>query len=444
MDIINDIKNKFFYGLNKIIIDYIGVITFYEEYQREKYQYKKDVERLFYKLPDNCIELIKDFRREETFEELFDNDYGKNFEYRHGSRHKRRNYGNYLENLVYNDYDKVDRYLHTPKEDKPLEVDNLISNEYWNMISIEQMETCLNGNPDFGRKNSATLFRGTPGTITANPVVRAWINKLLKPSEIIRYVELEIGGSRIDKIYGSIFDVLYEIHNLKYTVEYQGKGIYYYEIPLPIDALIGSKGIITLQYHEVRLYFEFMDQPKGTEIKEIDIKYNHIMMEPTKKFKDICPDRIVTAITQIQYTGEEIISGGVPNFTYRLGFNHETNLLVIFFEDQNNKLIEEEILDSIELDLDKNYLLGYKPKKLYNMPGKYFVPLTDEYNYENAVNFSKVDREIIKLMFKEPTMSKIYCYIFGFNVNDLMVGRMAGIRDSKLLEYCMGGLKWSR
>ena len=94
-------------------------------------------------------------------------------------------------------------------------------------FSIETIEHTLTGNPDFGRKATATIIRNgdlatrillmvTLDTVTWNlnkvgntrPKF-AWIRRL--GHTLIRNVDVQIGGSQIDKQYGVWLDLWYEL-----------------------------------------------------------------------------------------------------------------------------------------------------------------------------------------------------------------------------------------
>jgi hypothetical protein len=93
-------------------------------------------------------------------------------------------------------------------------------------FSIETIEHTLSGNPDFGRKSTATIIRNgdlasrinlfitldsvTWTGLTGNQAPRfAWVRRL--GHALIRSIEVEIGGSRIDKQYGVWMDLWYEL-----------------------------------------------------------------------------------------------------------------------------------------------------------------------------------------------------------------------------------------
>lgn len=97
-------------------------------------------------------------------------------------------------------------------------------------FSMETVEHTLNGNPDFGRPSNVTILRnGDLATriylkirlnsvrldVDSNPDERlsvAWVRRL--GHSLLKHYDVEIGGSRIDRQYGTWLDIWYELtHN---------------------------------------------------------------------------------------------------------------------------------------------------------------------------------------------------------------------------------------
>lgn len=93
-------------------------------------------------------------------------------------------------------------------------------------FSMETIEHTLGGNPDFGRKSTVTVLRN--GDLATKMLLKIRLNavSLALPSStsrldvawvrrlghaLIKNVEVEIGGSRIDKQYGVWLDIWYEL-----------------------------------------------------------------------------------------------------------------------------------------------------------------------------------------------------------------------------------------
>lgn len=86
---------------------------------------------------------------------------------------------------------------------------------------MEAVEHTLNGNPDFGRSSTVTILRNgdLAGRILLKVVVNevkgtpgsqvAWVRRL--GHALVREVECEIGGSRIDRQFGVWMDIFWEL-----------------------------------------------------------------------------------------------------------------------------------------------------------------------------------------------------------------------------------------
>jgi hypothetical protein len=160
-------------------------------------------------------------------------------------------------------------------------------------FSIESIEQVFNGSPTFGQKVSATISRNgdlinhiylqvqfpalSLGSVWGTgpaPVSVAWTNALCHA--LVRYVDIEVGGQRIDRHFGTWLEIWDE---LTQTAEKQngynhmvGKyasslglignaaspRIYYLPLMFWFCRNPGlSLPLIALQYHEVKISMEF-------------------------------------------------------------------------------------------------------------------------------------------------------------------------------------------
>jgi len=254
-------------------------------------------------------------------------------------------------------------------------------------FSIETIEHTLSGNPDFGRKSTATIIRNgdlatkiclmvTLNTVTWNPrnpgskaPKFAWVRRL--GHALIKSIEVSIGGSRIDKQYGVWMDLWYELtHDINQERGYRAmigdveeltrldepdsqgniKDQYTMYIPLQFWFCRNSGlalPLIALQYHEVRIDFEFEDvnklivwqtddqgntpDLKGLEMKEASILVDYVYLDSVerRRFAQVGHEYL---IEQVQFTGDETITGNAKssNIQYKskLGFNHPTKELI--------------------------------------------------------------------------------------------------------------------
>jgi len=150
-------------------------------------------------------------------------------------------------------------------------------------FSIETVEHTLGGNPDFGRKATVTVTRnGDLATkmylrvvlkaLDTGDVTKKWGYVRRLGHALMKSVELEIGGSKIDKQYGTWLDIWFEltaptgtargykrmIGDIDELTDMQSAhGEYTMYIPLQFWFCRNTGlalPLIALQYHEVRVH----------------------------------------------------------------------------------------------------------------------------------------------------------------------------------------------
>jgi hypothetical protein len=256
-------------------------------------------------------------------------------------------------------------------------------------FAMESIEQVFNGAADFGRKITATMSRN--GDLIGNTYLRVelpsvtvnpgysfrwlnWIGHIL-----IKSVEVEIGGQRIDKQYGDWMHIWNELtqtagHQIGYanmvgnvpaltsiwtasktaSLTVPGKVLY---IPLEFwwNRNPGlAMPLIALQYHEVRLTFElanvkdcywsghvadasasppvaYSTDMTTTAIAQIPslvscslfVDFIYLDTDERRRFAQASHEYL---ISQIQFTGEE--STSQTNNRFKLSFNHPTKELI--------------------------------------------------------------------------------------------------------------------
>ena len=235
-------------------------------------------------------------------------------------------------------------------------------------FAVENIEQVFNGAADFGRKVTCQISRN--GDLITKMYLRvilsafdtgnqnktwAWVSRV--GHALIDNVELEIGGTRIDKQYGNWLNIWYELarnwaHDRGYDVmigntfdlttlnQKHDEAILY--IPLKFfnnrnDGL--AIPLIALQYHEVKLNFEF--SPLYTCINRsylltdsdingnlifstasLFVDYIYLDTEERKRFAQAQHEYL---IEQVQFTGSESVNSLQQKF--RLNFNHPCKAL---------------------------------------------------------------------------------------------------------------------
>lgn len=236
-------------------------------------------------------------------------------------------------------------------------------------FSMECIELTLNGNPDFGRRSTVCVTRN--GDLITNVYVQVTLSEV-RPSEgskfawirrighaLLNYVEVEIGGSRIDKQYGSWLEVWYElahdagdgergydrmIGDVPELTAYNGQRKPEYTLFIPLQFWFNrhvglALPLIALQYHEVRLNIDFArveelivankcfkhKDMKGLSMKDAQLLIDYIYLdsEERRRFAQVGHEYL---IEQLQFTGAESVTAQTTKS--KLDFNHPTKELV--------------------------------------------------------------------------------------------------------------------
>jgi len=236
-------------------------------------------------------------------------------------------------------------------------------------FSMETIEHALNGNPDFGKRATVTITRNGDlisrmylmvklPKITPTEAGRfAYVRKL--GNALIKSVEMEIGGSKIDKQYGTWLNIWYElarhagdgergflkmIGDVPELTTYNGEEKSEYTLYVPLkfwfNRHVGlALPLIALQYHEVRLHFDFTPASelivsnsafRTASLKDVQMQdalilvdYIYLDSEERRRFAQVGHEYL---IEQLQFTGESSASNTAEK--YRLDFNHPTKELV--------------------------------------------------------------------------------------------------------------------
>nr|QBK88973.1 MAG: major capsid protein [Mimivirus LCMiAC02] len=236
-------------------------------------------------------------------------------------------------------------------------------------FSMETSEHPLNSSPDFGRKSDVIIVRNGDLIhevylmVTLQEVCPregakfAWVRRL--GHAIIESVELDIGGSRIDRQYGIWFDIWFDlarpagdlergyaemIGDVPRLTEYNGlkkkESILYIPLYFWFNRHVGlSLPLIALQYHEVRLHFEFRRAEElfvankvfkdfckqQVRMKEALILVNYIFLdsEERRRFAQVGHEYL---IEQLQF--EAPVSVTQNTVRCKLNFNHPTKELI--------------------------------------------------------------------------------------------------------------------
>ena len=225
-------------------------------------------------------------------------------------------------------------------------------------FSMEAIEQTFNGTADFGRKVSVTVSRN--GDLVHKCLLRA---TLPTPADgtgsyikevghyLIKSVEVEIGGQKIDKHYGHWLSIwsdlstpagkksLYNSHMVGASSDNE------YVVNVPLQFWFCRHAglalpLIALQYHEVKFNMEFESlsylQVAGSTFSgslsdvSLYVDYIYLDTEERRRFAQISHEYL---IEQLQFTGDESISS---NSRVKLNFNHPVKELIWVLLDSAN------------------------------------------------------------------------------------------------------------
>jgi hypothetical protein len=191
-------------------------------------------------------------------------------------------------------------------------------------FSMESIEQTFNGSVAKGRKVSCTISRN--GDLIHRMYLRMVTDSTAKGLELIKSVEVEIGGQRIDKHYGEWLHIWNELtqtagHESAYTSMTEGTLMY---VPLEFWFCRNpglALPLIALQYHEVKVNVEF-NTVSGVELNEASLFVDYIYLDTDerRRFAQVSHEYL---IEQLQFTGDETAASKI-----KLNFNHPVKELV--------------------------------------------------------------------------------------------------------------------
>ncbi len=244
-------------------------------------------------------------------------------------------------------------------------------------FSMESIEQTFNGNPDFGKKVSCTISRN--GDLVNRVYLEAKLPEIALPNgktskacwtnyighALIKSVEVEIGGQRIDKHYGEWMHIWNEltqspghkngyaamVGNTDALTKYDAATIdpspsLYIPLQFWFCRNPGlALPLIALQYHEVKINIEFNDwdncvrrsaegpgemgvAPAMLGSVSLYVDYIYLDTDERRRFAQVSHEYL---IEQLQFTGEESYegtdsTGASPKV--KLNFNHPCKELI--------------------------------------------------------------------------------------------------------------------
>ena len=355
-------------------------------------------------------------------------------------------------------------------------------------FAIEAIQQTFNGTPGFGQRVTTTVARN------GDLIHRVYLaldlngigdtNKLCKyfGLRLINYVEIEIGGQKIDKQYSHWMYIWNELSLPK------SKRAGY-------DDMVGAAGglvsglnkqlfvplefwfcrnvglalpLIALQYHEVKinLNFESMDKCKGDGQTDdlglfgasLWVDYIFLDTDERRRFAQLSHEYL---IEQLQFTGEEAVAENVKS---KLNFNHPCKELVWFVSDKNkisdwmnyttdnadmkeSAIVSKNKTKNAKLVLNGNDRFAERHGSYFNMVQPFqhhenvpsnaginvysFALKPEEHQPSGTLNMSRIDTAVLNLTTNNvnTTNDSLNVYAVNYNVLRIMSG-MGGIAYS--------------
>jgi hypothetical protein len=232
-------------------------------------------------------------------------------------------------------------------------------------FAMESIEQTFNGNATLGNRVTCTISRN--GDLITNMWLEVTVNKKSEVVNslghaLIEYIELEIGGQRIDKHYGEWLDIWSELTlpeekrtGFKEMIGRRDAGkstpLESTKLYIPLQFFFSRNPglalpLIALQYHEVKVNIQFRARSvldlavEGSTEPALEITnprlfvdYVYLDTDERRRFAQSSHEYL---IEQLQHTGPETTRS--PNF--RLNFNHPVKALVWVVRPANSDPLE--------------------------------------------------------------------------------------------------------
>jgi len=362
-------------------------------------------------------------------------------------------------------------------------------------FACESIEQTFNGSVGFGKKVTATISRN--GDLISHCYVQAKLPALNDSSNdstyvnsighaLLKEVELEIGGQRIDRHYADWLEIWSEltvpaekrdgykamVGKFDATPSLKGNNTLFIPLQFFFNRNPGlALPLIALQYHEVKINFTFesltnlvngSDKSAAGDLEAtLFVDYIYLDTDERRRFAQVSHEML---IEQVQFTGKESLSG--TSNRVRLNFNHPVKELVWVIKDPtvaSDDPFNYSLLD--ETDLSGEGLVGGNRDPLVSAKlqlnghdrfsersGAYFrlvqpyqhhtnVPRRSIYCYSFALkpedhqpsgtcNFSRIDNATLSLTTASGTDGDdLHVYAVNYNVLRIMSG-MGGLAYS--------------
>ena len=334
-------------------------------------------------------------------------------------------------------------------------------------FSMESIGQTFNGTADFGRKVTCTVSRNgdlinrmyLEATLPEASASNTYVDNV--GHALVKSVEIEIGGQRIDKHYGDWLSIWNELSQTE--GHYDG---YEEMVSAPTGGLVMvplqfwfcrnpglALPLIALQYHEVKINIEFAsladclkeedDMPtiKTLANAQLYVDYVYLDTDERRRFAQVSHEYL---IEQLQFTGDESWNGSI-----KLNFNHPVKELVWVEKETGAKTgVFDNYYDRAQIQLNSHERFSDRTSDYFQLVQPYqhhervpvgkninvysFALKPEEHQPSGTCNMSRIDNATLKLSPSSnivPVGMNVKVFAVNYNVLRIMSG-MGGLAYS--------------
>ena len=220
-------------------------------------------------------------------------------------------------------------------------------------FALEAIEQTFNGNPSYGSRVTCQISRN--GDLIHRVYLQVNLNDTTTPAyckffghRLLNYVEVEIGGQRIDRHYSHWLYIWNELslpqskrRGYNEMIGAYGSTNINKTLFIPLEFWfcrnVGlALPLIALQYHEVKININFESAANcvtnsttsGLDLgfsASLWVDYVYLDTDERRRFAQLSHEYL---IEQLQFTGQEAITG--PSIKPKLSFNHPCKEIIFF------------------------------------------------------------------------------------------------------------------
>ena len=346
-------------------------------------------------------------------------------------------------------------------------------------FSMESIQQTFNGAIDFDRKVTCTISRNgdlihriyLQVEFAAGSTLNAWAGH-----KLVKSVEIEIGGQRIDKHYGDWLHIWNELtqtaghyngykqmvsgtefgDDLSSSVDTLDAQVLYIPLQFWFCRNPGlALPLIALQYHEVKINIEFASKSAvlttGTlNDASLFVDYIYLDTDERRRFAQVSHEYL---IEQLQFTGDETASNKI-----KLNFNHPVKEL-IWVEKEDDSAVGQyqTTYESAKLQLNGHERFSARKPNYFQLVQPYqhhervpvdawssddqaaykgtginvysFALKPEEHQPSGTCNMSRIDNATLNLVGIKQTENNVKVFAVNYNVLRIMSG-MGGLAYS--------------